>query len=29
LVVTDVLLPQLSGFDLARRILDHDPKANF
>jgi CheY-like chemotaxis protein/anti-sigma regulatory factor (Ser/Thr protein kinase) len=28
LVVTDVLLPQLSGFDLARRILDHDPKAN-
>jgi CheY-like chemotaxis protein/anti-sigma regulatory factor (Ser/Thr protein kinase) len=29
LVVTDVLLSQLSGFDLARRILDHDPKANF
>ena len=29
LVVTDVLLPQLSGFDLARRILDHDPKAKF
>ncbi len=29
LVVTDVQLPQLSGFDLARRILDHDPKANF
>jgi signal transduction histidine kinase len=29
LVVADVLLPQLSGFDLARRILDHDPKANF
>jgi CheY-like chemotaxis protein/anti-sigma regulatory factor (Ser/Thr protein kinase) len=29
LVVTDVLMPQLSGLDLARRILDHDPKANF
>ena len=29
LVVTDARLPQMSGFDLARRILDHDPDANF
>jgi signal transduction histidine kinase len=29
LVVIDAALPQASGFDLARRMLDHDPKANF
>jgi signal transduction histidine kinase/CheY-like chemotaxis protein len=29
LVVADALLPQMSGFDLARRILDHDAEANF
>jgi signal transduction histidine kinase/CheY-like chemotaxis protein len=29
LIVTDARLPQMSGFDLARRILDHDPDANF
>jgi len=25
-VVTDLMLPHLAGVDLARRILDHDPK---
>jgi signal transduction histidine kinase/CheY-like chemotaxis protein len=29
LVLADALLPQLSGFDLARRILDRDSKARF
>lgn len=29
LVVVDVNMPQMSGFDLARRILDHDRNANF
>jgi len=29
LVVVDVTMPQLSGFDFARRILDHDSDANF
>ena len=29
LVVAESMLPQLSGFDLARRILDRDSKARF
>lgn len=29
LVVIEAVLPEASGFDLARRMLDHDPKANF
>jgi len=29
LVVTDLMLPQLAGLDMARRILDHDPKTSF
>src|ERR1019366_8337585 len=29
LVVVEAELPHMSGFDLARRILEHDPKANF
>ena len=29
LVVTETVLPQMSGFDLARRILDHDANARF
>jgi nitrogen-specific signal transduction histidine kinase len=28
LVIVDVTMPQMSGFDFARRVLDHDPKAN-
>ena len=29
LVVTDMILPHLAGLDLARRILEHDPKTSF
>jgi CheY-like chemotaxis protein len=29
LIVIETALPQMTGFDLARRILEHDPKANF
>jgi CheY-like chemotaxis protein len=29
LVITDVALPQISGLDFARRLLDQAPKANF
>ncbi len=29
LVVSDVMSPHLAGLDLARRILEHDPKTNF
>ncbi len=29
LVVTDMMLPHLAGLDLARRILEHDPKTSF
>jgi CheY-like chemotaxis protein len=29
LIVTDLVLPQVSGVDFARRILDRDPKASF
>jgi signal transduction histidine kinase/CheY-like chemotaxis protein len=29
LVVTDMMLPNLAGLDLARRILEHDPNARF
>lgn len=29
LVVTDLMLPHLAGLDLARRILEHDPKTSF
>ena len=28
-VLAEAQLPHLSGFDLARRILEHDPKADF
>ena len=28
-VVTDLMLPHLGGLDLARRILEHDPKICF
>jgi signal transduction histidine kinase len=29
LILAEAQLPQLSGFDLARRILEHDPRASF
>jgi DNA-binding NtrC family response regulator len=29
LIVIETALPQMTGFDLARRILEQDPKANF
>lgn len=29
LVVTDLMLPNLAGLELARRILEHDPKISF
>jgi hypothetical protein len=29
LIVIETVLPQITGFDFARRVLEHDPKANF
>jgi CheY-like chemotaxis protein len=29
LIVIETVLPPMTGFDLARRILEHDPKASF